>query len=242
MPEVEPPEPTGLGEVVWLEPYPDSLLEGAIGMPPSPEALYEQRDAISLAFVTALQVLPARQRAVLILCEVLGYHPDEVANMLDSSVASVNSALQRARSSLQRRLSATGGRQPPPAPGSPSEQALVTRFVRAYEAGDVAGLVALLTENVRVSMPPIPFEYVGLEVVARFYASIFGEGRWGYDLVPAGRANGQLAFGAYVRAPTGTRHGAGLLVLTLAGDRICAMTRFDNSVLARFGLPLLLPG
>ena len=242
MPEVEPPEPTGLGEVVWLEPYPDSLLESAIDMPPGPEALYEQSDAISLAFVTALQVLPARQRAVLILCEVLGYHPDEVADMLDSTVASVNSALHRARSSLQRRLSPTGEREPPPAPDSPSEQALVRRFVRAYEAGDVDGLVALLTENVRVSMPPVPFEYEGLEVVARFYASIFGEGRWAYDLVPTVRANGQLAFGAYVRAPTGTRHGAGLLVLTLAGDRICAMTRFDNSVLARFGLPLSLPG
>lgn len=133
MPEVQSPEPTGLGEVVWLEPYPDNLLEGAIDMPPSPEALYEQSDAISLAFVTALQVLPARQRAVLILCEVLGYHPDEVANMLDSTVASVNSALQRARSSLQRRLSPTGERNQPAAPGSASEQALVTRFVRAYE-------------------------------------------------------------------------------------------------------------
>jgi RNA polymerase sigma-70 factor (TIGR02960 family) len=242
MPEVEPPEPTGLGEIVWLEPYPDSLLEGAIGTPPSPEALYEQSDAISLAFVTALQVLPARQRAVLILCEVLGYHPGEVANMLDSTVASVNSALQRARSSLQSHLSAASGREPPPVPGSPSERGLVTRFVRAYEAGDVDGLVALLTEDVRVSMPPMPFEYAGLDVVARFYASIFGEGRWAYDLVPTVRANGQLAFGAYVRAPTGTRHGAGLLVLTLAGDRICALTRFENSVLARFGLPLLLPG
>lgn len=241
MPEVEPPEPTGLGEVVWLEPYPDSLLEGAVDLPPGPEALYEQNDAISLAFVTALQVLPARQRAVLILCEVLGYHPDEVADMLDSTVASVNSALQRARSSLQRRLSPTGEHEPPPAPDSPSEQALVTRFVRAYEAGDVDALVGLLTEDIRVSMPPVPFEYEGLDVVARFYASIFGEGRWAYDLVPTMRANGQIAFGAYVRAPTGTRHGAGLLVLTLAGDRICAMTRFDNSVLARFGLPLSLP-
>ncbi len=103
MPEVEPPEPTGFGEVVWLEPYPDSLLEGAIDMLSSPEARYEQTDAISLAFVTALQVLPARQRAVLILCEVLGYRANEVADMLDSTVDSVNNALKRARSSLQRR-------------------------------------------------------------------------------------------------------------------------------------------
>ncbi len=238
MPEVEPPEPTGFGEVVWLEPYPDSLLEGAIDMLSSPEARYEQTDAISLAFVTALQVLPARQRAVLILCEVLGYRANEVADMLDSTVDSVNNALKRARSSLQRRAE----REPPPAPDSPSEQALVARFVRAYEAGDVAALIGLLTEDVRVSMPPVPFEYEGIDVVARFYTSIFGGGRWAYDLVPTVRANRQVAFGAYVRVPTGTRHGAGLLVLTLAGDRICAMTRFDNSVLARFGLPLSLPG
>ena len=226
MPEVEPPEPTGFGEVVWLEPYPDSLLEGAIDMLSSPEARYEQTDAISLAFVTALQVLPARQRAVLILREVLGYRANEVADMLDSTVDSVNNALKRARSSLQRRTE----REPPPAPDSPSEQALVARFVRAYEAGDVAALIGLLTEDVRVSMPPVPFEYEGIDVVARFYASIFGGGRWAYDLVPTVRANRQVAFGAYVRVPTGTRHGAGLLVLTLAGDRICAMTRFDNSV------------
>src|SRR6266511_2563730 len=124
-PEVEPPEPTGLGEVMWLEPYPDTLLEGVIDVPLGPEARYEQTEAISLAFVTALQVLPARQRAVLILREVLGYHATEVAGMLDSTVESVTSALKRARATLQRRLPATGERPPPPAPGSPAEQALV---------------------------------------------------------------------------------------------------------------------
>ena len=156
IPEVEPPEPTRLGEVVWLEPYPDALLEGAINVPLGPEARYEQTEAISLAFVTALQVLPARQRAVLILREVLGYHANEVADMLDSTVESVNSALKRARASLQRRLPPTGEREPPPAPDSPAEQALVAKFVRAYESGDVDALVALLTADVAVSMPPIP--------------------------------------------------------------------------------------
>ncbi len=238
--EIEPPEPTRLGEIVWLEPYPDALLEVAINAPLGPEARYEQTEAISLAFVTVLQVLPARQRAVLILREVLGYPASEVADMLDSTVESVNSALKRARASLHRRLPPTGQGEPPPAPDSPAEQALVAKFVRAYESGDVEALVALLTTDVCVSMPPIPLEYQGRDVVARFYASIFGRGPR-YHLVPT-RANGQLAFGAYLRAPTvGIRHGAGLLVLTLTGDRICAMTRFDNDVLPSFGLPRSLP-
>ena len=240
VPHVEPPEPTRLGEVVWLEPYPDALLEGAIDVPPGPEARYEQTEAISLAFVTALQVLPARQRAVLILRDVLGYHADEVAGMLDSTVESVNSALKRARASLQRRLPPAGDREPPPAHGSTAERALVERFVRAYESADLDALVALLTDDVFVSMPPMPFEYEGRDVAARFFASIFGAGRR-FDLVPT-RTNGQPAFGAYLRTPTGISHGVGLFVVTLSGDRICAMTRFDNGVLPWFGLPRSLPG
>ncbi len=241
IPEVEPPEPTRLGEVVWLEPYPDALLEGVIDRPLGPEARYEQTEAISLAFVTALQVLPARQRAVLILRDVLGYHAGEVADMLDSTVESVTSALKRARAGLQRRLPPTGEREPPPAPDSPAEQALVAKFVRAYESGDVDGLVALLTADVSVAMPPIPLEYHGRDAVARFYASVIRPGRT-YDFVPT-RANGQLALGAYLRNPTdGIRHAAGLLVLTLTGDQICAVTRFDNNVLPWFGLPRSLPG
>jgi RNA polymerase sigma-70 factor (ECF subfamily) len=240
VPEVEPPEPTRLGEVVWLEPYPDALREGAIEIPLSPEARYQQTEAISLAFVTALQVLPARQRAVLILREVLGYRANEVADMLDSTVESVNSALKRARVSLRRRLPPTGDREPPPAPDSRAEHALVAKFVRAWESGDVDALVALLTADVSASMPPIPLEYHGRDVVARFCASIIRRRR--HDLVPT-RANGQPAFGAYLRAPTGgIRHGTGLFVLTLTGNRICAMTRFDNSVLPWFGLPRSLPG
>jgi RNA polymerase sigma-70 factor (TIGR02960 family) len=239
MPEVEPPEPTRLGELVWLEPYPDALLEGAVGVPLGPEARYEQTEAISLAFVTALQVLPPRQLAVLILRDVLGFHANEVADMLDSTVESVNSALKRARASLQRRQVATDEREPPPAPDSTSEQALVAEFVRAYESGDVDALVALLTDDIHLSMPPIPLEYQGRDVVGRLFASIFRSGRR-VDLVPT-RANGQPAFGAYLRASTGIRHGTGLFVLTLTGDRICAFTRFDNGVLGWFGLPRSLP-
>jgi RNA polymerase sigma-70 factor (TIGR02960 family) len=231
MPAVDPPKPTGFGEIPWLEPYPDSLLEDALDL--GPEARYAQTESISLAFVTALQVLPPRQLAVLILRDVLGFHASEVADMLDTTVASVNSALKRARAGMQ-------GRQPPaPAPGSPAEQAVVTEFVRAYESGDVDGLVALLTTDIFVSMPPIPLEYRGLDAASRLFASIFGSGRR-VDLVPT-RANGQPAFGAYLRAATGIRHGSGLFVLTLTGDRISAFTRFDASVLPWFGLPRSLP-
>jgi len=238
VPKVEPPEPTRLGEVVWLEPYPDTLLEDALSGPPGPEARYEQTEAISLAFVTALQVLPPRQLAVLVLRDVLGFHASEVADMLDTTVDSVNSALKRARAALRRRPPAAG-HQPPPVSGSPAEVAIVAKFVRAWESADTGALVALLTDDVFMSMPPMPFEYQGRDVVARFCASLFGVGRR-FDLVPT-RANGQPAFGAYLRAAGGVRHGTGLYVLTLTGDRIRAMTRFDNSVLPWFGLPRSLP-
>jgi RNA polymerase sigma-70 factor (TIGR02960 family) len=238
VPEVQPPEPTRLGEVVWLDPFPDALFQGAIDVPLGPEARYEQTQSISLAFVTGLQVLPPRQLAVLILRDVLGFHANEVADMLDATVESVNSALKRARASLRQRPPTTD-REPPPVSDSPSEEAIVARFVSAYESVDLDALVALLTDDVFISMPPIPFEYEGRDVVASFCASIFRSGRR-FDLVRT-RANGQPAFGAYLRLPTGIRHGVGLIVLTLTGDRICAMTRFENSVLPWFGLPRSLP-
>src|SRR3989441_2506199 len=239
IPAIEPPEPTRLGEVVWLEPYPDALLEGAVDVPLGPEARYEQTESISLAFVKGLQALPPRQLAVLILRDVLGYHANEVADMLDSTVESVNSALKRARASLQRRRPQAADREAPPAPDSRSEDATAAKFVHAWESADLDALVALLTDDVFFSMPPIPLEYQGRDVVARLFASIFGSGRR-VDLVPT-RANGQPAFVAYLRASTGIRHGTGLFVLTLTGDRICAFTRFDNSVLPWFGLPRSLP-
>jgi RNA polymerase sigma-70 factor (ECF subfamily) len=235
---VELPEPTHFGEIAWLEPFPDSVLEAADSSALGPEARYEQAEAISLAFVTALQVLPARQRAVLILRDVLGYHADEAADILDTTVDSVNSALKRARSALNRRRSTTD--EAPPEPNSPAEQALVAEFVRAYQSGDVDALVALLTADVRLSMPPIPLEYHGRDAVARFYAYVFRDRR--YALV-ATRANGQPAFGTYLRTGAATiRHAAGLLVLDLTGERICGLTRFDNDVMPRFGLPRSLPG
>jgi RNA polymerase sigma-70 factor (TIGR02960 family) len=239
IPHVEPPEPSRLGEVPWLEPFPDALLEGAIGAPPGPEARYEQAESISLAFVTALQLLPPRQVAVLILRDVLGYHASEVAGLLDTTVESVNSALKRARASLQRQQPPAAGRGRPPAAGSPAEEAIVAKFTSAYESADLDALVALLTDDVFTSMPPMPLVYEGRDAVASFFALLLRSGR-AYSLVPA-RANGQPAFGAYVRAPDGTRHATGVFVLTLAGDKISALARFESSVLPSFGLPRSLP-
>ena len=235
VPNVEPPEPTRLGEVVWLEPLPDALAENAVGVPLGPEARYEQTESVSLAFVTALQVLPPRQVAVLILRDVLGFRASEVAGMLDWTLESVNSTLKRARAAVQRRPDTASA----PAPGSPAEEAIVARFVRAWESADVDALVALLTDDVFMSMPPMPFEYEGPELVGRFCAGIFDAGRR-FELVPT-RANGQPAFGAYLRSANGISHGVGLYVLTLTGDRISALTRFENGVLPWFGLPRSLP-
>jgi RNA polymerase sigma-70 factor (TIGR02960 family) len=238
VPAVEPPEPTRLGEVVWLEPFPDGVLEGAIDVPLGPDARFEQTESISLAFVTALQVLPPRQVAVLILRDVLGFHAHEVAGMLDATVDSVNSALKRARATLHRRRLPDADREPPPSSNSRSEDVIVAKFVSAYESADLDALVALLTDDVFVSMPPIPLEYEGRDAVAGFCASIIRSGR--LDLVRT-RANGQPAFGSYLRAPNDIRPGVGLIVLTLTGERIRAMTRFEGSVLPWFGLPRSLP-
>ena len=239
VPGLQPPAPARLGEVVWLEPFPDSLLAAAIDVPPGPEARYAQTESISLAFVTALQRLPPRQLAVLILRDVLGFHAHEVAGMLDSSVESITSLLKRARAGLQRHRQPAAGRAPAPAAGSAAENAIATKFAHAWESADLDALVALLTDDVFVSMPPIPFEYEGRDPVGQFCAAIFRSGRR-FDLVPT-RANRQPAFGVYLRSPEGFRHGVGLYVLTLSGERISAMTRFENIVLPWFDLPRSLP-
>ena len=233
VPGVVPPEPTRLGEVPWLEPLPDALVAGGLDVPLGPEARYEQSESVSLAFVTALQVLPPRQIAVLVLRDVLGFSARETAEMMDTTVESVTSALKRARASLdRRRLSAL---DPPPAPTSPDEERLLARFVTAYEAADLDAVVALLTDDVFMSMPPMPFEYQGREAVADFCGRLFGAGRR-FELVPT-RANGQPAYGAYLRSPDGHSRAVGLYVLALAGDRVSEMVRFEASVLPWFGLP-----
>ena len=224
----EVPEPTRRGEPLWLEPYPDTLL--------GPEARVEHKETVSLAFVAALQRLPARQRAVLVLREVLGFQAAEVAAMLESSAVSVNSALQRARVALDARLPAD--RERPPKPRSPRERELAARFADAIERGDVDGMVALLTDDAQLSMPPLPLEYHGREAIAGFLRH--REQARGTPLrVVATRANTQPAFGCYTPdARTGTATAAGLFVLTLEGDAAAAMTWFAHTALfERFGLP-----
>jgi RNA polymerase sigma-70 factor, ECF subfamily len=241
-PGVELPEPTRLGEVTWLEPYPDVLLEGLADAAPGPEARYEASEAISVAFVTALQLLPPRQRAVLIMRDVLGLRASEAAGILDSTEESVTSALKRARAALRYRRGQSADQEPPPA-GSARERELVRRFTQAYEAGDVDKLVTLLTEDAWLIMPPVPMQYQGRELAARFWgATAFRPGR-SARLVPT-RANGQPAFGLYVRESRGTAAlGNGILVLTLAGGQISAVTGFPgHGALRGCGLPAALPG
>jgi RNA polymerase sigma-70 factor (ECF subfamily) len=240
-PGVRLPEPTRLGEVTWLEPYPDVMLEGLADAAPGPEARYEATEAISVAFVTALQLLPPRQRAALILRDVLGFRASEAAGILDSTEESVTSALKRARSALEYQRAQVADSEPP-TPGSAVERALVQRFAQAYEAGDVHAVVALLTEDAWLIMPPIPMRYQGRELAARFWsATAFRPGR-SARLVPT-RANGQPAFGLYIRDPhTPIAHANGIIVLTITGGQISTVTGFpDNSTLRSFGLPRTLP-
>jgi RNA polymerase sigma-70 factor (TIGR02960 family) len=230
------PEPTRSGEVHWIQPYPDVLLEGVVDAEPRPDARIESREAISLAFVTALQQLPPLQRAVLVLRDVLGYPAKEVAALLDTTDQSVASALKRARAGL-RRLEPNADHPPPPIPGSAAEREVVERLTSAYESGDLDTVVSLLTDDVVLAMPPMPLEYVGRQVAAQFLrAVVFRPGR-SFRMVET-RANGQPAIGFYVVDPvTNVAHAAGLLVCTLAGQRVSALIRFDTTVLDRFGLP-----
>ena len=232
-----PPEPTRRGEPLWLQPYPDALLDDLPDTAPGPEARYESREALGLAFTAGLQRLPPRQRAVLVLRDVLGYPAAEAADMLETSETSVNSALQRARSTLSSQLPGPGHDRAP-APRSPGERKVIDRFVEAFESADIARLVALLTDDAWMTMPPEPLEYQGHAAIADFYLSRTWWGTYPIRLVPT-RANGQPAFGYYLQDPRASIARAhGLIVLTLAGDKICAITRFgDNSLFPQFGLP-----
>jgi RNA polymerase sigma-70 factor (TIGR02960 family) len=233
------PEPTRRTEPIWLEPYPDALLEGIPDHAPGPEARYEVKEAVALAFVVGLQHLPPQQRAVFVLRDVLGFRAGEVAAMLETTEASVNSLLRRARAAFESRLPAAG-RERAPLPDSTREQEILGRFADAVEAGDVDGMVALLTDDAWLSMPPEPYEYQGPTAIGMFLQG--REVRRGrLRLVPTS-ANTQPAFGCYL--PVSDRDIAvpyALFVLTLEGDRISAITWFaDASVFAQFGLPRML--
>ena len=232
---LEAPEPTRRTEPTWFEPYPDTFIEDLPDAAPGPEARYESKESLALAFVAGLQRLPPGQRAVLVLRDVLGFRAAEAADMLGSSEVSVNSALRRARATLDG--------QPPgrdrdraPLPRSPRERALAGRFADAFVNSDVDRLVGLLTEDARLTMPPEPLEYQGRAAIAEFFMS---RGWWGIQarLVPV-RASGQPAFGYYRRnGSSPIAHARGLIVLTLADDHISAITRFHASLMPLFGLP-----
>jgi RNA polymerase sigma-70 factor (ECF subfamily) len=241
-PPFDPPPPTRLAEPTWLEPYPDALLEGIVDASPGPEASYEIRETIELAFIAALQTLTPRQRAALVLRDALGFHTAEVATMLDTSEESVKGALKRARATLER---SRGGpdRDRAPLPGSASERELVRRFADAWEADDIDGVVSVLTHDAWLTMPPSPLEYQGVDAIGSFLRELAAWRSGQHYRLVATRANTQPAFGVYRTDPhSPIAHARGLLVLTLAGNRITAITQFiDTSVLPRFGLPRTLP-
>ena len=226
----------------WLEPYPDVLLDGLPDCTPGPEARYGTTESVSLAFLAALQCLPPRQRAVLILRDVLGFPAAEVAGMLGSTEHSVAVELSLARGTLAGRLPGAD-RERAPLPHSARERKIAGEFARAFQRGDVPAILALLTDDVWLTMPPLPLACQGLAATGHFLSSdAFRDGRR-YRLLPT-HANRQPAFGCYLIDPrTPVLHAHGLLVLTLSGDRISALTKFiDNALLTRFGFPRTLRG
>jgi RNA polymerase sigma-70 factor (TIGR02960 family) len=240
-----PPEPPGAypaatrttAEPVWLEPYPDAWLDDLPDSMPGREPRYDSREAIELAFVVALQHLSPRERAAVVLKDVLGFRVAETAHLIDASEAAVNSALQRARHKLDR-LSRDRREVDAPPAGSAAERDLVGRFARAFESGDVGSVVALLSEDARLTMPPEPMEYVGRPAIHGFFSTVPALGELQRFKLVATRANGQPAFACYLRTHEGPLRAYGLMVLTLGADQVVAITGFpDTSVFASFGLP-----
>ena len=238
VPPFTPPDPSSLGEVTWLEPYPDNWLQRSARAASGPATRYEAREDVELAFIAALQRLPPRQTAAIILTDVLDFSTAEVASMLDTSPTAVKGALQRGRATLARKRT-VAGHEPAGGRGSASELHLANRFAAAFTAGDVEGVVALLTDDAWLAMPPAPHEYQGGERIASFLRiSTIWRGERIASLIPT-RANGQPAFGCYLSDPgKPTAYPTGVLVLTMSSDRISSITRFLNNELHRpFGLP-----
>jgi RNA polymerase sigma-70 factor (TIGR02960 family) len=211
---------------IWLEPYPDSALPDPA---PGPEARYEQREAIQLSFIVALQQLPAKQRAALVLRDVLGFRTDEAASILETTPQSIKAALQRARVTLD---TYTVEREQAPLPDSPTERNLLANFSDAVETGDTARLLTLLGPDARVTMPPTPGELIGHEAIGR-YLDRTAEARGAPLKVRPTRANGQPALSCYLRSEPW-----GMMVLTLSGSKVDEITLFTDPALpGRFGLP-----
>ena len=238
VPPFQPPEPSRRGEITWLQPYPDALLAGIADTAPGPESRYQAAEAVELAFVAGLQSMPPRQAAALVLRDVLGFASDEVAGMLGTSHTAVKGVLQRARAALDR---ARADRVP--RPGSAAEHDLARRFADALVEADLSRLVALLTDDAWLSMPPAPHQYHGIDAIAAFLRASFAHrGDRRMHLLPT-HANTQPAFGSYLidsAEPVATP--GGLFVLTMAGNRIQAITRFHiDALYPRFALPESLP-
>jgi RNA polymerase sigma-70 factor (ECF subfamily) len=232
------PDGTPAIDVPWLEPYPDSQLEGIADEAPNPEARYTAREAVQLAFVATIQHLPPRQRAVLLLCDVLGWAAAEAATLLGGSTASVNSALQRARETLGKRNPA--GQPLRVFPMDSTQQQLLGRYLEAWERLDVAGFAALLKEEVTYVMPPTSEWYAGREAIRTFFDWAFKRYE-DFRLVPTG-ANRQPAFAAYSRARADepwTAHS--IHVLTLEHDKISTLTLFVKPDGPRLFHPFRLP-
>jgi len=226
-------------DIPWLEPYPDSGLESFADAAPNPEARYSAREAVQLAFIAAIQQLPPRQRAALMLCDVLGWASAEAATLLDSSTASINSALQRARESLSNRYS---DRRPPlESQPTPAQQKLLGRYLQAWEGHDVDGFVAVLKEDATAVMPPWLQWFIGRENIGTFFAAAW-KTCGGLHLVPTS-ANGQPAFAIYEFSAADRRWNAhSIHVLTLEHDAIAVVTLFlDPKLFHGFGLPQSLP-
>ena len=226
---------TPVAESVWVEPYPDERLGLEDGYA-APEARYEQREAVELAFIVALQHLPPAQRAVLILREVLGFSARETAETLDTTTASVNSALQRARKTVEERLPARSQQATLRSLGDERVREIVDRYLDAWERGDVEAIAAMLAEDATFAMPPYPSWWRGREVIAAFAAEPV------HRYIPT-RANGQPANAAYRWNPEkGGYIAEALEVLTLDGAHVKAMTAFMTPEVFRlFGLPDALP-
>jgi RNA polymerase sigma-70 factor (TIGR02960 family) len=228
-PPFQPPEPSRRGDVTWLQPYPDALLERVPDDDRGPEARYTAREAIELAFVAALQRLTPRQAAALVLCDVLGYPLGEVAPMLDTTPTAIKGLLQRARGVVERHRSAAGGT--PPAPGSAPERHVVEQFTEAFAGDDFDTLVSLLTDKAWLAMPPAPHEYHGVAAIISFLrTSAAWRASQGLHMrLSPTRMNGQPAFASrFVR--DGFERPGGLMVLTLTGDRLSGMTLFLHDI------------
>jgi RNA polymerase sigma-70 factor (TIGR02960 family) len=242
-PPFQPPEPTRRDEIRWLQPYPDSLLDGIADTAPGPDARYSQTEAIELAFVAGLLRMPPRQAATVLLRDVLGFGTDEVATMLKTSQTAVKGTLQRGRAALQRSQRTTDRQAQ--SRGSAAERNVARRFADAYVAADIDGILTLLTDDAWLSMPPAPHQYHGREAIGSFLEASFAfRGKRGGYLLP-GRANHQPAFASYLaECNEPNAQPSGVFVLTLAGEQIVALTRFHGDDLyPRLGFPtaLLVP-